>query len=109
MPNINGSTEWGPPISTTSPTTSPTRPAKDKIKLKIVSDGTSSGTHVVDRETGEKLESVMAIEWRISVGNYAEAILTLRNVPVEIRTLSGQVSKTGSINRTHKRRIELEK
>jgi len=87
------------------------QPRKDKIKLKIVSDGTSSGTHVVDRETGERLESVTAIEWRISVGNYAEAILTLRNVPLEVRILESQVTKTGfkTINRIHKRRIVLEK
>jgi hypothetical protein len=104
MPNINGSTNgWGP-----------TRPVKDKIKLKIVSDGTSSGTHVVDRETGERLESVMAIEWRISAGNYAEAnyaeaILTLRNIPVELVAIRsvGKIDKT--ISRIHKRRIELEK
>jgi len=86
------------------------QPRKDnKIKLKIVSDGTSSGTHVVDRETGKRLEDVVAIEWRISVGGLSEAIFTMRNIPVELRTLSGQITKTGSINRTHKRRIELEK
>ena len=86
-----------------------THPVKDRIKLKIVSDGTPSGTHVLDRETGERLENVMVIEWRISVGGLAEAILTLRNVPVELNAIAVDKMIGKTINRTHKRRIELEK
>jgi hypothetical protein len=98
MPDVSSTNGW-------------TRLVKDKIKLKIVSDGTSNGTHVVDRETGEELKDIMEIEWRITVGNIAEVILTMRNVPVELTVIEG-MGKTGiskAINRTYKRRIELEK
>ena len=87
------------------------QPRKDKIKLKIVSDGTTFGTHVVDRETGERLEDVVAIEWRISVGGLSEVIFTMRSILVELTNLAGQVSANKMLHkdRTHKRRIELEK
>jgi hypothetical protein len=83
------------------------------VKIKIVSDGTPSGTQVVNEATGEKLERITAIEWRISTNNFAEAIITFRNIPIETVGFRDEeegrrvVLSTG-IKRDHKRRIELE-
>lgn len=35
------------------------------MRLKIVSDGTPVGTKVIDTETGEVLEGVVAIKWSV--------------------------------------------
>ncbi len=74
---------------------------KDKINIKIYSDGTPMGTRIVDLDTGERLANVMAASWKITIDGLAEVNLTLRNVPVEI---TGRVIKNRGV---HKRRIEL--
>jgi len=36
------------------------------IRLKIISDGTPTGTKVIDSETGEEIEGIRRVEWSIS-------------------------------------------
>ncbi len=40
------------------------------MKLKIVSDGTSLGTHVVNSKTGEEVLNVTSIQWNIPGGAF---------------------------------------
>ncbi len=55
------------------------------MQLKIVSDGTLHGTHVVDAETGSELPC-RVVEWRIDArdGRLAQATLEVYKVAVEI-------------------------
>ena len=53
------------------------------MRLKIVSDGFKD-TKVINEATGERLESVVAIEWKVSAHSISQALITIRNVPVEI-------------------------
>ena len=73
------------------------------IRLKIVSDGTPQNTVVQNILSGEKLDGVTAIEWRISTHGYAEAKVTMRKVAVEIISVAHGVKE-----KVRKRRIELE-
>lgn len=56
------------------------------LMIKIISNGQSSGTKVINTETGEDItRSISAIEWRIDAKRgLAEAKLTYLNVQVEI-------------------------
>ena len=36
------------------------------IRLKITSDGTPTGTKVIDSKTGEEVEGIRSVEWSIS-------------------------------------------
>ena len=53
------------------------------MKLKIVSDGTSKGTHVLT-EDGKEIEMVKDISWTCSAPGIATISLRLLKVPVEI-------------------------
>jgi hypothetical protein len=37
------------------------------MKIKIISDGTVVGTKIVNAETGELIENVISVDWKISV------------------------------------------
>lgn len=54
--------------------------------MKVVSDGTLGGTRVVDSVTGEEVNRVTDIEWRLSVGgpDRGELRLTVLDVPCEV-------------------------
>lgn len=54
------------------------------MRIKIISDGTSQGTHVVNEQTGERLDLVTRISWELSATHLATATLTLLRVPVEV-------------------------
>ena len=55
------------------------------MKIKIISDGIASNTHVVNMDTGEPISGVTKIEWGIyGPGQISECTLTLHNIPVEI-------------------------
>ena len=56
------------------------------MKVKIISDGTSIGTRIVNAETGEPIEGCRAAHWICDMDEYqvATAILEFINVPVEI-------------------------
>lgn len=55
------------------------------LKLKIISDGTSFGTRVVNAETGEELQYVKSIRWEIcSQSRRSNAIVELANVELDV-------------------------
>jgi hypothetical protein len=55
------------------------------MRIKIVSDGTSKGTSVVNAETGEPIEMVTRVLWRLDAKEQvAEAVLYLKKVSVEM-------------------------
>lgn len=55
------------------------------MKLKIISDGTSFGTKLLNEDTGEPIGFVESIEWKINVGDtFATAVVKFVQVPVEI-------------------------
>jgi len=54
------------------------------IKLKIISDGTSGKTRVVNEYTGEMVKGVYEVSWRCEISSFAEATIKVRNVPVEV-------------------------
>lgn len=53
------------------------------MKLRIVSDGTTYGTKVVD-ERGERIEGVTFVGWTIKAGASATAVLHLRGVGADV-------------------------
>ena len=53
------------------------------MKVKIVSDGTSPGTHIMDAD-GNCLEYVTAIDWHLEVDGLATAMVQFANIPVEV-------------------------
>ena len=57
------------------------------MKIKIVSDGTTWGTQVINAETGERLPNVTKIEISLDAKEAtAKTTLTLISVPFEITT-----------------------
>lgn len=55
------------------------------LKIKIVSDGTNSGTKVVDATTGVVLGGIQCLSWKIDVNMlHAEAVIRMVDVPVDI-------------------------
>lgn len=54
------------------------------MKLKIISDGTSAGTRVIDRETGVELEGVKRVRFDMQVGQLGLIWLELENHELEI-------------------------
>ena len=55
------------------------------MKLKIVSDGTLKGSHVLT-EDGQEIEMVQAVTWTLDARNDYSALVTLAllKVPVEL-------------------------
>lgn len=59
------------------------------MELKIISDGTTVGTKLVDAATGEKIQYVQSIEWEIDAKTLiAYATIKLAKVPIETTLLS---------------------
>lgn len=54
------------------------------MRLKVVSDGTPSGSRVVDAWTGETVEGVECVELKISAMDVPRATFHCVSVPVEI-------------------------
>lgn len=51
--------------------------------VKIVSDGTSAGTRLIDEDSGESIGYVDTIEWSVTVGQpLAKAKVVFTQVPV---------------------------
>lgn len=62
------------------------------MKLKIISDGTNTGTHLIDIETGERVQQISKISWKADVKELiTTASIELTNIPVEIVS-SAQIS-----------------
>lgn len=54
------------------------------MKIKVISDGTSLGTKIVDEETGNKIINCQSLDIRINgKTRFALCTLTLFDVPVE--------------------------
>jgi hypothetical protein len=55
------------------------------VKVKIVSDGTTQGTQVVNAETGEPIDGVTFVAWELEAKDgVATVSLELRKIPVEV-------------------------
>lgn len=55
------------------------------MKIKILSDGTPTGTRVVHAETGESVEGVYSVEWsHTEPGNVVSATLKFFHIPAEV-------------------------
>lgn len=55
------------------------------MKLKIISDGTSAGTKLIDEDTGEMIHLIQNLTWQQSGEDYASKVtIELINIPVEI-------------------------
>lgn len=59
------------------------------MRIKIVSDGTLTGTGIVNADTGERIENVKAVAWKAMLGKdslVSEAFVQFHSVPVEVST-----------------------
>ena len=55
------------------------------MTIKIVSDGTPSGTKILDTETGKELSYVTKVSWKVDLKSpFATATLEIIKVPVEV-------------------------
>lgn len=63
------------------------------MKIKITSDGTPFNTTVANAETGEKLEGVRSIEFRIAVDEWNQARLEIDLARIESATLDAYVGR----------------
>lgn len=55
------------------------------MKLKIISDGTASGSRVVDADTGEEVEDVSSVTWHLDGKGYiARAEIGVEMLAAEI-------------------------
>jgi hypothetical protein len=57
------------------------------MQLKIISDGTALGTHIINAETGEDVRGVMSLRIEADAEdgtNLVRAHLTIRKMPFEI-------------------------
>lgn len=54
------------------------------MKLKLISDGTTQGTKVVDIKSGEMIENVYHIRWELTTGGKSMMILDLVDIPAEV-------------------------
>jgi hypothetical protein len=54
------------------------------MNIKIISDGTATGTKIVDTTTGEQLNGVTKLTYTIESGGLAKAILELEPISAEI-------------------------
>lgn len=80
------------------------------MKLKIISDGTNSGTKLINQETGESVELVQEIQWFLDVNEvYSLATIKLAKIPVEIvseATIYQEKSKVMTSEKTIKMTYE---
>lgn len=55
------------------------------MKLKIISDGTSSGTSIVNAETGETINGIVSVDWSVSADSgCSEVNLRVMGVQLEL-------------------------
>ena len=57
---------------------------RDKMKIKIISDGTSKDTKIVNAITGELIDGITEIIWRVKVGGIAKVNLKMLHIPIEL-------------------------
>lgn len=63
------------------------------MKFKIISDGTTAGTKVVD-ENGETIGLIQHIKWEVGVSDvYASATIQILKIPVELTTENVKITE----------------
>ena len=70
-------------------------PEPDKLRLRIVSDGTSEGTRVLDAATGRALAGVVRVAWEAgwdSLGRQPVVRLELEQVALDL-TGEGEITR----------------
>lgn len=55
------------------------------MEIKIISDGTSRGTMVINKETGEVIDDIVSIVWTLTAPGISKAILHMNKVAVEVK------------------------
>ena len=59
------------------------------MKLKIISDGTNTGTKLIDEDTGETISGISSLTWEASANEALTKItVELFNIPVEIVSIN---------------------
>ena len=53
------------------------------MRVKIISDGTSKGTRVIDEQSGEAVEGCVYLSWIIDKDHMATATITLVKVSID--------------------------
>ena len=54
------------------------------MKLKIISDGTNTGTKLIDEDTGEMIHGISKLTWEVNVENFTTKVgVEFFNIPVE--------------------------
>ena len=64
------------------------------MKFRIVSDGTSNGTKILDAKTGEMIEGVQSVKYSIDVLGGGILNLTISGVGADIVADKGTISIT---------------
>ena len=54
------------------------------MKIKIISSGTAKDTKIVNAATGELIDGVTEVRWRVKVGEIAKLNLKMLKIPVEL-------------------------
>lgn len=62
------------------------------MKLKLISDGTNTGTKLIDTDTGEQVKGIQKITYDLDCTNIPKVTVELFNVPVEIVAKEASVS-----------------
>ena len=81
------------------------------MRIKILSDGSPTGTRLVDAESGEPVHGVTSIEWAHKAGELVYAVVEFHSLPVEIIVDVGPVFETtelGDSFRTYAMRAPVE-
>lgn len=75
------------------------------MRLKIVSDGTTTGTQLLDADTGQQVHGVQAIRWTCDIWDHqlARAEVVLVGLPVEVAGEVQEVTSVGDDTRSHQR------
>ncbi len=55
------------------------------MRVKVVSDGMTSGTKVIDIETGKELDDVSMVTWSLRAGEVSRCTIELFNVPADVK------------------------
>ena len=69
------------------------------MRIKIISDGTPTGTRVVCAETGEIVKGVTSVEWsHVTPGEASYAIVKLHMMPIEVIADVGEPVEVTDLN-----------
>lgn len=71
------------------------------MKIKIISNGSVTGTRVINADTGEVLKDVRFVAWEHKVGEQPTATLEFVGVPIEA-SVSGELIDITSLEDEYK-------